>query len=135
MALVAKVTTGLVALPHIVLLLQKREVPRLNYVILLVICLFIIFGYTSMLEVCGGPSLRRSVATGLLPPVLTSAVIMSAILYSVNDNALAHYLSMQATLLGTPLGQVKQYRLNDVIDRFRTMVTNRYDESHGQGFN
>lgn len=132
MAVASKVATGLVALPHILLILKDGSVPRPIYIVLLSICLFIIYSYAKMIEACEGSaySARRSAAALLLPFLVTWAFSASTILYTVNDSKVSRYVGSQATLLGTPLGQVKQYRLNDVIDRFRDIVTVRQEEQN-----
>lgn len=127
--MISRAVTALFALPHIHLVLKNGEIPRLNYILLVVMCLYIIFGYTRMIEVCGGPQLNRSLSAGLLPLAMTFSVTTLSMLYVVNNHKLTHYVgSPVGSHLGTPLGQVRQYRLSDVIDRFRTMVTNRHNE-------
>jgi hypothetical protein len=132
MAIASKIATGLVALPHLLLVLKNGDLPRLNYIALLSICLFLIFSYSKMVEVCSGTehSPQRAAAAALLPFVVTWAFSTSALLYTVNDRDLYAYLGTQASLLGTPLGQVRQYRLNDVIHRFRDLVTTRQEEQN-----
>ena len=127
--LISRAVTVLFALPHIHLILKNGEIPRLNYILLVVMCLYIIFGYTRMVEVCGGPKINRSISAGLLPLAMTFAVTTLSMLYVVNDHKLTHYVGTPVgSNLGSSLGQVRQYRLDDVIDRFRTIVTNRHDE-------
>lgn len=120
-----KVTTGLFALPHIILFLQRGRVPRFNYIVLMAISLLTIAKYTQMLEACGSPSPRRTLATVFMPLLVTLAVMTSVVMYTLNV-ASAYRLGGP---LGSSLGQVYQYRLNDVIDRFRDIVTDRYEEN------
>lgn len=131
MITVSKVTTGLFALPHLVLLLRNNEKPSIAYMVLLAVSLVVIFGYTRMFEMSGETSMNKNIATGLLPLVMTLAVMTNAVLYSINDESSGSEGPTGDKLLGV----VRQYRLSDVIDRFRSMVTNRHTESHEQGFN
>ena len=122
------ISTGLLALPHVVLMIQNRQFPRATYIALLSISLAIVFMYSRSFENGGPSTLGGSMAALLMPVIITLAISLNAALYSVNNAFLSQYLSMQFTLLGTPLGQVKQYRLNEVVDRFRKIVTTKINE-------
>lgn len=121
----AKVTTGLLALPHILLFLQRGRIPRFNYIVFMTISLLIVAKYTKMLEACGQPSPKRTLATVFMPLLVTLAVMTSVVMYTLNFAP----PSNSDTPLGSSLGQVHQYRLNDVVDRFRDIVTDRYEEN------
>lgn len=120
----AKVTTGLLALPHILLFLQRGRIPRFNYIVLMTISLLIVAKYTKMLEACGQPSPKRTLATVFMPLLVTLAVMTSVVMYTLNFSP-----GVTNEPLGSSLGQVHQYRLNDVVDRFRDIVTDRYEEN------
>lgn len=126
MSLASKISTGLVALPHLLFVLENRKIPTLNHVVLLSLCLIVIFRYTKTFEVCGNQrsTNNRYVATVLLPPLVTLAVVTSAILYLASKES----SSSQVDTLGSSLGVVRQYRLDEVIDRLRTFVTIRQEE-------
>ncbi len=121
----SKVTTGLIALPHAVLFLKRGRIPRFNYIVLLAISLLTIAKYTQMLEDCGSPSPRRTLATVFMPLLITLAVMTSVVMYTLNFAPSGD----KEPLVGSTLGKVYQYRLNDVIDRFRDIVTDRYEEN------
>lgn len=121
----SKITTGLVALPHAVLFLQRGRIPRFNYIVLLAISLLTIAKYTQMLEECGSPSPRRTLATVFMPLLITLAVLTSVVMYTLNFAPGGD----SEPLVGSSLGQVYQYRLNDVVDRFRDIITDRYEEN------
>ena len=124
MILASKVATGLVGIPHLFLLLRNREFPTLTYVVLLAISLFVIFKYTSMLESCESPSSSSQfIKVVFLPFAMTLAFMTSAVLYSLNSQD-----ESQGDSQSGALGVVRQYRLNDVIDRFRTIVTKRQQD-------
>lgn len=121
----AKVTTGLLALPHIILFLQRGRIPKFNYIVIVAVSLLVIAKYTKMLEACGQPSPRHTLATVFMPLLVTLAVMTSIVMYTMNfspggDNG---------NKLGSYVGQVHQYRFNDVVDRFREIVTNRHEEN------
>lgn len=71
MVIASNVATSLVDLPHMVLLLKNREMPRAIYVFILTVCIFIIFAYKNRFETCKGSPSRRSFAIVLLPFVVT----------------------------------------------------------------
>jgi len=125
MTLASKVATGLIGIPHLFLVLKNREFPTLTYVVLLAISLFVIFQYTSILESCELSSSPSSLSSSqfakvvLLPFAMTLAFMTSIVLYSLNS---------QGDPQEETLGVVHQYRLNDVIDRFRTIVTKRQED-------
>lgn len=121
----AKITTGLFALPHTILFLQRGRIPRFNYFVLMAISLLTIAKYTQMLEACGSPSPRHTLATVFMPLLVTLAVMTSVVMYTLNFTP----SDDSEGPLGSSLGQVHQYRLNDVIDRFRDIVTDRYEET------
>lgn len=122
----SKITTGLFALPHIILFLQRGRIPRFNYIVLMAVSLLTIAKYTQMLDACGSPSPRHTLATVFMPLLVTLAVMTSVVMYTMN---FAPGSSDDEELVGSSLGQVYQYRLNDVIDRFRDIVTDRYEEN------
>lgn len=121
----SKVTTGLIALPHVLLFLQRGRIPRFNYIVLMAVSLLIIAKYTQMLGSCGSPSPKRTLAMVFMPLLVTLAVMTSVVMYTLNFAPSGN----SDTPLGSSLGQVYQYRLNDVIDRFRDITTYRYEEN------
>ena len=125
--IVSRFTTASLILPHLFLILDKKEFPSFTNIMILAACLTIIHVYLKTMETCGHPSIGRSFATATLPIVLPLSIILTAIIYvdelDKNDDT-SH--------LGTPLGQVYQYRLYDVISRFREMISTRYTEDNDE---
>lgn len=122
---VSKLASIALVLPHVMSVLTSGESPSLMYVVSVSISIYIIYMYMRRVEFGGSPSNMHSLAAALLPIVASSAIFTYfGLLWANNEKNNAE----EGQELGTSLGVVHQYRLDQVLDRFRDIVTTRQEE-------
>ena len=123
---VSKLMSVVLALPHIVAVLKSGESPSLVYFVTVAISIYILYMYMRRVEFGGSTSNMHSLAAALLP-IVSGGVILTylGLLWASNEKT----ESEEGQELGSSLGAVvHQYRLDEVLNRFRDIVSTRQEE-------
>jgi hypothetical protein len=121
---VSKMMAVILAFPHLVSVMNSEEGPSFLYFVMTSASIYILYMYMRRIENCGPTSGLHKIAAATMPIVSAMAIFMYVGLLAANVEKSE---SDEEQPLGSSLGIVYQYRMDDVVEKFRDIVSTKQE--------